>query len=178
MLSKLETVHIEHSQEANKVSDKMNKLTDDYNSLVKMMEEEKKEINYYLGRNHAWTEEEVLICFAIDTNFSCLFWFCLLDQYVVRGLPVLGRFAVSCRMEGHWSRKIQELNNIKTRTKTHTCPSWAQQWKRRNTNDLDFISLFFFFLGRSFLRGSLDVVFFPSSSRIACTSFARLQERY
>jgi len=53
VLSKLETVHIEHSQEANKVSDKMNKLTDDYNSLVKMMEEEKKEINYYLGRNHA-----------------------------------------------------------------------------------------------------------------------------
>lgn len=35
VLSKLETVHIEHSQEANKVSDKMNKLTDDYNTLVR-----------------------------------------------------------------------------------------------------------------------------------------------
>ncbi|KAF9379567.1 hypothetical protein CPB97_008886 [Podila verticillata] len=39
VLSKLETVHIEHSQEANKVSDKMNKLTDDYNSLINTLSE-------------------------------------------------------------------------------------------------------------------------------------------
>ncbi|KAG0084734.1 hypothetical protein BGZ93_001079 [Podila epicladia] len=39
VLSKLETVHIEHNQEANKVSDKMNKLTDDYNSLINTLSE-------------------------------------------------------------------------------------------------------------------------------------------
>lgn len=41
VLSQLETVHIEHSQEANKVSDKMNKLTDDYNTLVRGKKEDK-----------------------------------------------------------------------------------------------------------------------------------------
>ncbi|KAF9305245.1 hypothetical protein BGZ74_010851 [Mortierella antarctica] len=39
VLSQLETVHIEHSQEANKVSDKMNKLTDDYNTLINTLSE-------------------------------------------------------------------------------------------------------------------------------------------
>ncbi|KAI7820071.1 hypothetical protein BC939DRAFT_385084, partial [Gamsiella multidivaricata] len=38
-LSKLETIHIEQCQEANKVSDKMNKLTDDYNSLINTLSE-------------------------------------------------------------------------------------------------------------------------------------------
>ncbi|KAG0056928.1 hypothetical protein BGZ83_002868 [Gryganskiella cystojenkinii] len=34
VLSKLETVHIEQCQDSNKVSDRMNKLTDDYNGLA------------------------------------------------------------------------------------------------------------------------------------------------
>lgn len=69
VLSKLETVHIEHSQEANKVSDKMNKLTDDYNSLVKMTREKKKRTIYHLARNHTRTKVEVLICLATHANF-------------------------------------------------------------------------------------------------------------
>ncbi|KAF8928727.1 hypothetical protein EDD21DRAFT_415763 [Dissophora ornata] len=39
VLSKLETVHIEQCQEADKVSNKMNKLTDDYNSLINTLSE-------------------------------------------------------------------------------------------------------------------------------------------
>ncbi|KAF9094781.1 hypothetical protein BGX29_009365 [Mortierella sp. GBA35] len=39
VLSKLETIHIEQCQESNKVSDKMNKLTDDYNSLINTLSE-------------------------------------------------------------------------------------------------------------------------------------------
>ncbi|KAF9402496.1 Dynactin subunit 3 [Podila epigama] len=38
-LAKLETVHIEQSQACNKVSDKMNKLTDDYNGLINTLSE-------------------------------------------------------------------------------------------------------------------------------------------
>ncbi|KAF9965270.1 hypothetical protein BGZ70_005140 [Mortierella alpina] len=34
VLSQLETVHIDQCQESNKISDRMNKLTDDYNSLI------------------------------------------------------------------------------------------------------------------------------------------------
>ncbi|KAF9575142.1 hypothetical protein EC968_004368 [Mortierella alpina] len=39
VLSQLETVHIEQCQESNKISDKMNKLTDDYNSLINTLSE-------------------------------------------------------------------------------------------------------------------------------------------
>ncbi|KAG0203871.1 hypothetical protein BGX28_003971 [Mortierella sp. GBA30] len=39
ILSKLETIHIEQSQESNKISDKMNKLTDDYNGLINTLSE-------------------------------------------------------------------------------------------------------------------------------------------
>ncbi|KAF9101781.1 hypothetical protein BGX27_011335 [Mortierella sp. AM989] len=38
-LSKLETIHIEQFQEANKISDKANKLTDDYNGLINTLSE-------------------------------------------------------------------------------------------------------------------------------------------
>ncbi|KAF9131252.1 hypothetical protein BGW39_002035 [Mortierella sp. 14UC] len=39
VLSKLETIHIEQCQESNKVSDRMNKLTDDYNGLINTLSE-------------------------------------------------------------------------------------------------------------------------------------------
>ncbi|KAF9952529.1 hypothetical protein BGZ72_006152 [Mortierella alpina] len=39
VLSQLETVHIEQCQESNKISDRMNKLTDDYNSLINTLSE-------------------------------------------------------------------------------------------------------------------------------------------
>ncbi|KAF9437388.1 Dynactin subunit 3 [Entomortierella beljakovae] len=39
VLSKLETIHIEQFQETNKVSDKANKLTDDYNTLINTLSE-------------------------------------------------------------------------------------------------------------------------------------------
>ncbi|KAF9349495.1 Dynactin subunit 3 [Mortierella sp. AD094] len=38
-LSKLETIHIEQFQEANKISDRANKLTDDYNGLINTLSE-------------------------------------------------------------------------------------------------------------------------------------------
>ncbi|KAF9916592.1 hypothetical protein FBU30_001265 [Linnemannia zychae] len=38
-LSKLETIHIEQCQESNKVSDRVNKLTDDYNGLINTLSE-------------------------------------------------------------------------------------------------------------------------------------------
>ncbi|KAI1310507.1 hypothetical protein EDD11_003745 [Mortierella claussenii] len=39
VLSKLETIHIDQFQETNKVSDRMNKLTDDYNTLINTLSE-------------------------------------------------------------------------------------------------------------------------------------------
>ncbi|KAF9147312.1 hypothetical protein BG015_011087, partial [Linnemannia schmuckeri] len=39
VLSKLETIHIEQCQESNKVSDRVNKLTDDYNGLINTLSE-------------------------------------------------------------------------------------------------------------------------------------------
>ncbi|KAF9902570.1 hypothetical protein EC991_004781 [Linnemannia zychae] len=39
VLSKLETIHIEQCQESNKVSDRVNTLTDDYNSLINTLSE-------------------------------------------------------------------------------------------------------------------------------------------
>ncbi|GJJ73810.1 hypothetical protein EMPS_06168 [Entomortierella parvispora] len=39
VLSKLETVHIEQCQDANKISDRVNKLTDDYNGLISTLSE-------------------------------------------------------------------------------------------------------------------------------------------
>ncbi|KAG9071148.1 hypothetical protein KI688_008691 [Linnemannia hyalina] len=39
VLSKLETIHIEQCQESNIVSDKVNKLTDDYNGLINTLSE-------------------------------------------------------------------------------------------------------------------------------------------
>ncbi|KAK3834011.1 MAG: hypothetical protein J3R72DRAFT_452797 [Linnemannia gamsii] len=39
VLSKLETIHIEQCQESNIVSDRMNKLTDDYNGLINTLSE-------------------------------------------------------------------------------------------------------------------------------------------
>jgi len=39
VLSKFETIHIEQCQESNKVSDRVNKLTDDYNGLINTLSE-------------------------------------------------------------------------------------------------------------------------------------------
>ncbi|KAG0286574.1 hypothetical protein BGZ96_009335 [Linnemannia gamsii] len=39
VLSKLETIHIEQCQDSNKVSDRVNKLTDDYNGLINTLSE-------------------------------------------------------------------------------------------------------------------------------------------
>ncbi|KAF9184361.1 hypothetical protein BGZ51_003382 [Haplosporangium sp. Z 767] len=39
ILARLETIHIEQCQESNTISDKMNKLTDDYNGLINTLSE-------------------------------------------------------------------------------------------------------------------------------------------